>query len=400
MIVALAGDAVRLLLRGRPALLLIGVALLCGAFVRATRDAGVERLEGALLPGAALETLLSSIFLVSVAWGVVAGLLLAHEDRASSFFTHLAVRRVGRVTYVAGRLAGLLVATALVVVPLGIVAGVVSGLEERDVPPLRERVRPEVVEIGDTRLAPGAIGHVSARAPGRFTFPPGVRPSASLRLRPKIPIGAAFSGRIALRVLYEPATGAPQTWEPPPFRPLRAIDLPFEDDAALGFTLIVQPLDDTFVLEVDRDALTVAGDEASLLLELAKAAFLVLAAGGIAAVLAFFFGVGLSAGPASLAAAFVTFVALGRAAVLDVVAGIGARAGESGDPSAFVRWVRSTLTHLVRLLPDLARLNPATPLGEGDTLPAEGLLAATVLGLFTVTAVGLLAAAVLPLRER
>ncbi len=400
MIVALARDAVRLLLRGRPVFLLLAVALVCGLFVRATRDVGVARLKGAVLPGAALETLASTVFLLAVAWGVVAGLLLAHEDRASGFFTHLAVRPVGRATVAIGRLAGLFLATVLALVPLGAIVALVAGLGERDLPTLRERVRPTTVEVGGAPLEAGAIGHVARGSPGRFVFAPGTRADATLRLRPKIPIGAAFSGRIALRVDYQPVSGASRTWEPEPFRPLRELVLHFDEAPGAGYALVVEPRDDTFVLEVDREALTAIGGTAPLAVELVLASLLVLGAGWIAAALAFFFGVGLSAGPASLAAAFVALVAMGRAAVLDIVAGIGATGADGGDPSAFLRWVRSTLTHLVRLVPDLARFNPAARLGEGEALPAADLLAPAVALLVTVGAVGLLTIAVLPFKER
>lgn len=400
MIASLVADAVRLLLRGRPAGLLVVVGALCGLFVRATRDVGVERLRGALLPGAALETLLSGLFLAMVAWGIVAGLVVAHDDRASGFFTHLAVRAVPRRSYVSGRLLGLVAATGLAFLPLGGTAALVSGLGARDVPTLRERVRPERVEIGGEPLDTLGFGHVGAEAAGKFVFPAGTRPEATLRLHPKIPLGSAFSGRIWLRVTYLPDGGAARTWEPEPFRPLRELEIEFDDAPTGGFALVVEPRDEGFVLEVDRDALTTFGEPAPLAGELAKAGLLVPLAGFIAAALSFFFGVGLSAGPASLAAAFVMLVAMGRDAVLDVVGGIGARGPDGEDASAGLRWLRSTLTHLVRTVPDLARFNPAASIGEGEALRFVDLGVAFAVAAATVVVVGGLTMACVPFRER
>lgn len=402
MIGILARDAARLLLRGRPALLLVAVGLLVGLFARATRDSGAHTLHGAELKGAALETLAGTLFLVAVVTGLVQGLLLAGEDRRSGFLVLVAVRPVRRLVLVAGRLLGLVLGMAGALLLITLPAVAVAGLDGDDLPEVRRRVRPDRVLVGGQALGETGVAQLAVGHPGRFEFPAGAVPVATLELHPKVPLGASFSGQLDVAIRYEPADGGPALrWRPPPFRPLRELPIHFERPAGTPFALVVEPLAEGFVLEVDRDALTTLGPVVPFPREATLALVMLLAAATIAGALAWFLACELSPGPASLAASFVLLVALGREAVLDIVAGIGADPAHPNlEPGAGTRWLRGFLTVLVRLVPDLARFDPATRLGTGDALPfgeVAGLLAVTALA---VIAAAVLGASLLPLRER
>ncbi len=402
MILALARDTVRVLMRRRSALLLVAVGLLSGLFVRATRAVGTRSLHGAELEGAGIETLVSALFLVVVIHGLVSGLILGVEDRGSGFFAHLAVRPVRRLTYAAGRLLGIVAAMLCSVVVLAITIAAPSGLALADVPPLRERIVAARVVVDGNDLGEQQVAHVVEGSPARFEFGADSIPTASLRLVPKIPLGAEFSGHLEIAVTFEGPDGETDRFAPVPFRPLRELPIHFERPGGRPFALVVEPASRAFVLEVDRSSLTTLGPRASVAGQLGFALGLVILAGTIAASIAFFLSVGLSPGTASLAGSFILLVALGRDAVLDVIAGIGQdEPGPGpGEGPTRGRWLRSFLSLLVRLVPDLARFNPAERLGRGDALPFGDLGVAFGVGLLVLGASLVLTAAAVPLRER
>ena len=397
-------DSVRLLLRGRGAWLLLITGLVVGGFVRATRESGVGGLQGAEFQGAALETLVSTLFLLVVVFGLVAGLVLSVEDRGSGFFAEVLVRPVRRGTYVAGRLLGLLLVVALGLLLQTVAAALLSGLSASDLPEVRQKVRPQRVTIDQTPLKSDELGQIRKGSPGRFQFAGGTLPQATLILRPKLAFGAAgsFSGHLDLDLTLEFPDGRRFTQSPASFRPLRELPIRFEDpEPGSPFVLEVEPRNSSFLLEVDRDSLTTQGGQVPFLAQAVGALLLLLLAGGISAWLAYLFGLGLSSGPASLAASFVVLVALGRGAVLDIVAGIGADEGDPGEQTDHVgRWLRSMLTVLTRLVPDLDKFNPADRLGIGDALSAGALAGALTVSLATFSSALVLSMLILPLKER
>ncbi|MBI4878319.1 MAG: hypothetical protein HY812_01480 [Planctomycetes bacterium] len=401
MIGRLALDAVRLLLRGRALFLVLGVGLLAGLFVRATRDTGSASLHGALLRGAALETLASTLFLAGVIQALVFGLVLAAEDRGSGFLAHVALRPVGRIAYAAGRLLGLAAAVLLGTLLLALPAALLAGLGRRDLPDLFERVRASPVFAGERQLAGSEIDQIALGRPGRFFFPAGAIPDATLLLRPKVALGraASFSGRLDLALTLETADGARTRRTPPPLRPLRELPIRFDQDVeGAPFVLEVEPLSPAFVLEIDRDALTVLGGKVPWARDAALSFLLVVLAGIAAAALAFFLGIALSPGPASLSACFVLLVGLGREAVCDIIAGMGGGAAE--DAGAVPRVLRFTLDLLARLAPDFSSFNPAESLGAGVALAAPALVSALLWCLAVLLAALLLAAAAAPFEEK
>lgn len=410
MIRRLVGDAVLLLLRGKACVVILTAGLITGLFARATRDTGARELHGAALKGAALETLAGSLFLIALVAALVAGLLLAHEDRRSGFLALIAVRPVRRLTYVSLRLLGLASAVLLYLVLLTCSALVVAGIGADDLPSLRERVRAERIEIDGAPLLRGGIGQIALGAPGRFHFPAGAEPVASLLLRPKITFGSAgaFSGRLELDVTLESAGQGPDalrtTHHPPPFRPLRELPIRFERaelPGAAPFVLEIEPRVGSFVLEVEHDSLTTLGADVSFVWDGLLSMLLLWLAACAVASLSFVFGLGLSPGPASLAASFLLLVGLGRDVVLDIVAGIGAHEAElEAQPDPGASWLRSFLTILVRMVPDFGGFNPALRIGSGEALTAGELLGAAGVTAATLLCALILAAAVAPFRER
>jgi len=395
-------DALRLLLRGKGALLVLIAGLLVGGFVRATRATGSVGLQGAEFPGAALETLASTLFLLAVVFGLVAGLLLAVEDRRSGLLDEVQVRPVGRGTYVAGRLLGLglVMVCGLALLAAGTV--LLCGLKGRDLPDARWRVRPEQITIDQRVLAADELGQIKQGGPGRFSFAAGARPQALLILRPKIAFGRAshLSGYLELDLTLELPDGRRWTQSPPPFRPLFELPIRFEHPApGAPFVIEVEPRNESFLLEVEADSLTTVGGRVPFPVQAAGALLLLLLAGGISAWLAYLCGLGFSSGPASLLASFLILVALGRGAVLDIIAGIGADVpGEPPEPAA--GWLRSALTVLTRLVPDLDRFNPAARLGAGEALAQGTLPGALAVSLAVFLATLLLSVLVLPVKER
>ncbi len=402
MIRRLAWDAVRLLLRGRAFFLVLGAGLLAGLFVRATRDTGSASLHGAHLSGAAVETLASTLFLAGLVTALVFGLLLAAEDRGSGFLAQVALRPVGRVAYAAGRLLGLAAAVLLGTLLLALPATLVAGLGRRDLPELVERARASSVFAGERLLAGAEIDQIALGRPGRFHFPAGARRDATLLLRPKVALGqaASFSGRLELALTLETADGARTRVTPPPFRPLRELPIRFDQDlAGAPFVLEVEPLSPAFVLEIDRDALTVLGARVPFARDAVLSFLLVVLAGITAAALAFFLGIALSPGPASLAACFVLLAGLGREAVLDVIAGMGG-GGAAEGAGALLRCLRFALGLLARLAPDFNLFNAAESLGAGVALAAPDVFLALLLCLIAALAALLLAAAAAPFQEK
>ncbi|MFH0946694.1 MAG: hypothetical protein V2A76_15980 [Planctomycetota bacterium] len=403
MIRSLTIDSVRLLLRWRGSLLLLISGALAGSFVRVTGAAGRSTFHGAEFEGMAIETLASTIFLLTVISGLVAGLVLGGEDRRSGFFAELAVRPVRRITYGAGRLLGLALTTCLALMLLGVGAMTTAGLSAADLPGLRERLRPEKVTVGGRELAAGELGQIRQGSPGRFSFGAGCEPVASLRLLPKVTFGSAasFSGHLDLALTLELESGRRVTKELPSFRPLRELPIRFEPLAEEApFVLEVEPLSGSFLLEVDRNALTSLGGRVPLARDLAASLVLLWLAGSVAAGIAFLFAVGFSSGPASLAASFLVLIGLGRAAVLDIVAGVGQPNLDQGEVSSWYSgWLPSFLSFLVRLVPDFDRFNPAERLGLGDALPFTAFLATGAIGVFSVAAVLALLMLVVPLKE-
>ena len=404
MIRSLTIDSVRLLLRWRGSLLLLVCGALVGSFVRVTGEAGGSALRGAAIEGVAIETLAGTIFLLAVIFGLVAGLILGVEDRRSRFFAEIAVRPVRRVTYGVGRLLGLALSVCLALILLLAGSLTTAGLAASDLPELRQRVRPETVTIGGRELADGELGQIRQGSPGRFSFGAGREPVASLLLRPKVTFGAAesFSGHLDLSLTLEAESGRRVTQELPSFRPLRELPIRFErSEEGTPFVLEVEPRSGSFLLEVDRDALTILGGPVPPIRALAASLVQLWLAGSVAACLAFLFAIGFSSAPASLTASFLILVGLGRAAVLDIVAGMGQSDLGQGEAAAWYSgWLPSCLSLLVRLIPDLDRFNPAERFGLGEALPASALLAAGAVAALTAAAVLLLVMLVAPLGER
>ncbi len=410
MIGALARDTARLFLRGRTIPLLVACGALAGLFVRATRVAGTLHVHGdpSDVGGTEIEMLASSVFVAALAFGVVAGLVAAAEDRGSGFLAQVAVRPVGRVRYVLGRLAGLALATGGGLALFAAAAIPCAGVGAGELPEPRARAVPESIEVDGRALDPDAVAQIAPAGVVRFRFGAGALPDVMFRLHPKVIPGAGFDGTIEITATWTFSNGKSVTQDLPLMRSFRELPLRQDGAPAGPFTLDATLKSTGCVVEIGATAL---GPRASFLVQSVIGFASIWCAATLLAGIGFVLGLGLSPGPASLAGGFLLLIGSGRAAVLDIIAGIGASAqaaAQSGhDPAApsemhIVTWrvVRVFLATLTHLVPDLARFDPSESLGVGDAIGGAQFAVAAGIAAVVVLSCLVLASLVVPLRER
>ena len=149
MIRALSRDALRQLLRGQAFWLIVAVGGLIGLFVRATRATGSDHLVSEDPHGDAIDTWIAGLFLASLIQAVVAGLLLATEDRETGLLQQVAIRPVPRLRYAAGRILGLTLGVASALLLLTVISAPLSGLSRKDLPEIRDLLRLVLRPIAD-----------------------------------------------------------------------------------------------------------------------------------------------------------------------------------------------------------------------------------------------------------
>jgi len=406
MIRALSRDALRQLLRGQAFWLIVAVGGLIGLFVRATRATGSDHLIAEDPHGDAIDTWIAGLFLASLIQAVVAGLLLATEDRETGLLQQVAIRPVPRLRYAIGRIAGLTLGVASALLLLTVISAPVSGLSRKDLPEIRDLMRAEKVEFNGESVPLDVPIRIGQDDQARFEFGAEARPEAELRLNTamvKLISGeGGFDGRVHLQVSYVPTAGARVDGQAIRIRPFQTLPIRFPAPSGVPFALEVTVLDPGYLLEIDRESLMVLGEKVSFASQIVVAFILLLAASAMIATIAFLFGTGLSLGPASLAAGFVLVIGLSRQALLDIIAGIGRHVhqGEAVDPGFLDRFVRSFLNVIVRMVPDLSRFNPSDVIGAAEALRVGPVGVSLAAASVTVIACGFLVALVLPLKVR
>lgn len=398
MIAALGFDVVRVLLRGATLPLLTICGVLLGLFVRATGTVEHSHLDTAPLSGGAIEILLSTLFGAALIYAVADGIRLANDDRARGLVIACAVRPVSRIAFACGRVLGLCVAQALGLAWFAAVAFVASGLPFEEMPSLRRVIEARTVTVGERVVEPGTEALIDAQRTARFAFDGGSRPEGQLRVSPRLVPGTKFSGQVAVRVDLERERTIVESFATGPMRPHQPIPLHFHDSGASAFTLVVRSESDGCVLAIEPEALFLLGGSAGVWPDAVLCVLLTAFASFVLASIAYALGLGLSLGPAALAAGFVWLLAQARSAVLDLIAGIGA--GSESAPTAGVLFARAVLGGMVRIVPDVSVFHHAARLGREQAL-ADGVVFAGVWAATPLVLAALaLAVAAVPYRER
>jgi hypothetical protein len=378
---AIARDAFRVLLRGRALPVALAAGLLLGAFVAAARpdhshshESLAPLVDAAAHSTAAASSLLSGIFLLLSGIGVVLGLRLAGEDRASGLLTQVAVRRAARLPFVLNRVAGLSVALLACGTTALVGAAMLARVAPWSLPPPSQRHLASHFGVGGDAVAEGVRTSLSEGRVATFGFEGvaieslrvAIEPHALL-LKPMGSIeGPGFDGRVALQVTVAPAGGAagdpaaPRKFDLADLRATRVIELPLHPPLPVGDHLVsVENRTRGANLWIDAGAVEARGGRVGAWREVSIVLLLAFAAAFVAATLAFACGTWLSSGPAALAASFLVTVGIARATVIDLIEG----GGDGTSP------LRAVARAIASAAPDLGSFDRGASFGEGDATP-------------------------------
>jgi len=420
-VVAIALDAMRLVLRGKTVPLLVGVGLALGLFVRVTQT-NADHQHAAMMatilptddPGLLVAGLLEWLFSASLVFAVVVALAFAAEERRSGFLWQVAIRPTGRIAYATGRVVGVSAGVALGTLLLGAMAVIGTWTSPFGLPSLRHDVVAEQIVLSDgsveSVLAPDEARLLTEGRSARFVFRDAQARQATVSVLPVRVAGASFSGLVDLDVAWVREGGDAQSLTFQGLRPRRPLMLELGDDSGgAKLTLELKSRASGCALEIDRETVVLDGGQAPFAQEAAIVLLLCVLAGMVMCSLALFLGLALSPGPAGLAAGFVWLVAQGRPAVLDIVAGMGVEKAHShaphsdlhgGEASAVVEATRDVLTSAFRLVPDLAAFNGGEYLSALRAVPAGTVESAVGAAALCVLAAVFLVTATVPLVER
>lgn len=376
MIGALWRDAVRLLLRPIPLGCLVVLGALLGSLVAATRHSFHGELAGLDAGGASIQSLVSGLMLFASSAGLVFGLLLGNEDRASGFVALLAVRPVSRFRYATGRAIGLAVAAVVAALGLAVTAVSFAGFSVAEMPELREIRRPASVTIDGRPLARGDLTMLESGQEARFRFGEAGAFSGELRLEPVNRGG--FSGLLDLSIRGESRGKVVFESVLDRARPLGSIAVEFADPEWVDGEIVVANRTTGAALVIGHESLRATGSRSPRAIQAVLAAWLLLLAAVVSASIGFASATVFSTGPAALTAGFLLLVGLAKSTVLDLAA------------ASYPRFAP-----LLRLAPDLSRFDASESLGSGEALSwfsvavATGAAAAWIVALVGFAAIAL-----------